>query len=316
MNYSYACGAVKGIETNLLDKSKLSKLFKIEEAAFRQSLVDMGYGVTGNTLEEIVNGEMLKVKSFFGQIVPKNPVMDLFYLQNDSQNIKVLYKAKVFGLPHNNNFVDTGVISKDLLIEAIEKGNYDRLPDAYVPLLKTIAAKVEGIKNPRVLSARIDSCIFAYIFDKLNTKYHNKALKTYFTIFIDFANILTLVRCQSLKWGLDKFQEMYVEGGSISKEDFVSAYSLAGESLSKHFIKKDYGEGIAKGLKAYDDDKNLNNLEKFLDELKLSIMKDYSLQFSTLGPLVYYYLEKQAEAKNIRLIYSDHEADVSDLLSY
>ena len=55
---------------------------------------------------------------------------------------------------------------------------------------------------------------------------------------------------------------------------------------------------------------------KSFDELKLKIMKDYSLQFSSVGPLVYYYLEKEAEAKNIRLIYSNHETDVADLLSY
>ena len=144
----------------------------------------------------------------------------------------------------------------------------------------------------------------------------DEALRTYYVNFINFANILTLVRCQSLKWPLDKFLEMYIGYGTIDKDDFIAAYALTGENLSKHFVKKEYGESIAKGLKAYDDDHNLSNLEKYLDELKLEIMKNYSLQFSSIGPLVYYYLEKQAEAKNIRLIYSDHEADTNDLLNY
>ena len=91
---------------------------------------------------------------------------------------------------------------------------------------------------------------------------------------------------------------------------------MAGEGLAKHFIKKDYGEKISKCLKAYTEDLDLSKLEKSLDELKLVVMKDFSLQFSTVGPLVYYYLEKQAEAKNIRMIYSNHNTDVSDLLEY
>ncbi|MDD3421958.1 MAG: V-type ATPase subunit [Bacilli bacterium] len=316
MDYSYACGAVKGVESTLLDKAKLSKLFKLEDAQFKQSLADMGYGATGNTLEEIVNGEMAKVKAFFNEVVPGNPVMDLFYLQNDAQNIKVIYKSRMFNLPHNDNFVTTGAINKDLLVDAITKGNYDHIPEAYEPLLKGIAEKTKAIKNPRVLSATIDSCIFEYIMSELNTKYKDEALRTYYVNFINFANILTLVRCQSLKWPLDKFLEMYIGYGTIDKDDFIAAYALTGENLSKHFVKKEYGESIAKGLKAYDDDHNLSNLEKYLDELKLEIMKNYSLQFSSIGPLVYYYLEKQAEAKNIRLIYSDHEADTNDLLNY
>lgn len=316
MDYSYACGAIKGVESTLLDKARLSKLFKLDDEAFKQSLTDMGYGAIGGTLEEIVDAEMAKVKKFFAQVVPDNPVMELFYLQNDAQNVKVIYKSKVFGIPHRDNFVDSGAIDRKVLYEAIMKENYDHIPERYEPLVKTIAGKVANVKNPRVLSATIDSLIFAFIMDELDKKYRDEALRVYYQTFIDFANILTLVRCQALKWGVDKFREMFIERGSIDEDDFIAAYALTGENLSKQFAKKNFGESIAKGLKAYDEDRNLSNLEKYLDELKLKIMKNYSLQFSSIGPLVYYYLEKQAEAKNIRMIYSDREATAGDLLDY
>ncbi len=316
MNYGFATGAIKATETRLLDKNKLAKLFKVNEEEFRSSLVDMGYGVNATTLEGIVTGELLKVKKFLASITPKNNVMNLFYLQNDAQNIKVIYKAKIFGLPHNDNFVATGVLTKDILMECIVKGNWDKAPDEYAPLLRNIDAKVEGLKNARIISAKIDSCVFDFIFNELETKYHDEALKVYFKAFIDFANIMTLVRCQALKWSYDRFLEMFVEHGSIEKTHFFSGYSLASESLSKHFIRKDYGEKIFTGLKIYSEDMDLSHFEKFLDELMLKVMKDYSLNFSSVGPLVYYYLEKQAEAKNIRMIYSNHDADISDLLSY
>jgi vacuolar-type H+-ATPase subunit C/Vma6 len=314
MDYGYAIGAIKARETSLLDKTKLSKLFRCSDEEFRTSLVDMGYGSSSNTVEGIITSEMLKTKKFLETITPESDVMELFYLQNDAQNTKVIYKAKTFGL-HNENYLNTGVIDTALLAEAINSGNYDRISDEYAPLLKKIAVKTAGIKNARVLSATIDNCFFEYIFDKLEVV-KEEALAVYFGTFVNLANILTLIRCQTLNWGFDKFSEMYLDYGSIKKDDFLSAYSLAGEGLAKHFIKKDYGEKISKCLKDYVDNLDLSKLEKSFDELKLKIMKDYSLQFSSVGPLVYYYLEKEAEAKNIRLIYSNHETDVADLLSY
>ncbi len=316
MDYGFAVGAIKASEGKLLDKNKLAKLFKLGDEEFRSSLVDMGYGVSAESLEGIVTGELVKAKKFLDGILPDSPVMDLFYLQNDAQNIKVLYKSKIFGLPHNDNFVDTGIINKELLEGAINRGEFDKLPEAYEPLLKDIATKVEGMNNARLISATIDACIFDHIFNKLEEEYKDEALKAYFMLFIDLANILSLVRCQALKWDYSKFLEMFIEHGSIEKSDFFSAYSLAGEGLAKHFIKKDYGEKIFAGLKPYTENGDLSRLERYLDEVKLAIMKDYAGDFASVGPLVYYYLEKQAEAKNIRMIYSNHEAEVSDLLTY
>lgn len=315
MEYTYASAAVKAAESNLFDKAKLAKLFRCNDDEFCPALVDMGYGANEATLEGIITSELMKTKKFLVGITPSDDVMDLFYLQNDAQNIKVVYKSKVFGLPHHDNFVNTGVIDKDAIIECVLHDNMDKIPADYAPLLKGIAAKVANIKNPRILSATIDSCVFEYIFEQLKV-HKDEALRVYFQTFINFANIMTLVRCQALNWGLDKFLEMYIANGTIGKDDFVSAYTLASEGLYKHFIKKDYGEKISKGLKVYTEDMDLNHLEKFLDELMLTIMKDYSIQFSTVGPLVYYYLEKQAEAKNIRMIYSNRETDVATLLNY
>lgn len=315
MDYGYACGAVKSVENNLLDKSKLAKLVRTSDQEFCKLLSDMNYGSNESTLEELINGEMKKTKSFLETLIPDNDVMEIFYLKNDAQNIKVMYKVKLFKVQYRGGFVETGVLSKQGLEEYIANGKSDKIPEKYYPLLDEIARKVENVTNARVLSSKIDNCIYEFIFKELK-RHREEALKVYFTTLINFTNLLTLIRCQSLKWGLDKFLEMFIDGGSIEKNHYISAYTLASESLAKHFLNKDYGEKISKGLKTYAEDMNLNDLERFLDILMLEIMKDYGITLSTVGPLVYYYLEKQAEAKNIRMIYSNRNLDVSTLLTY
>lgn len=313
--YIYANGAIKVAETRLLDKSKLAKLFNAKEEDFKQYLIDMGYGNQANNLEGIINSELVKTKQFLDEVNNNNPVIDLFYLQNDAQNIKVIYKSKIFDLDHKDNFVDTGVIGKEALINYIINEKKDAIPEEYLPLLQDIESKVSNLKNARLISAKIDSCVFGFIFKKLE-KYNDETLGYYFKLFIDFANIMTLIRSRALNWGLDKFLEMFVEHGTIEQNDFIEAYSLASDGLVKQFTKYSYGEKLAKGLKAYSEDGNLSKFEKFLDELRLKLMKDYSLEFFSVGPLIYYYLEKQAEAKNIRMIYSNKDTEISDLLEY
>ena len=78
MDYGYACGAVKSIENNLLDKSKLAKLVRTSDEEFCKILSDMNYGKNESTLEELINSEMIKAKNFLETLIPDNDVMEIF----------------------------------------------------------------------------------------------------------------------------------------------------------------------------------------------------------------------------------------------
>ncbi|HNZ50772.1 MAG TPA: hypothetical protein PKG91_04655, partial [Bacilli bacterium] len=75
-------------------------------------------------------------------------------------------------------------------------------------------------------------------------------------------------------------------------------------------------EKITKALKAYFERPHLNQIEKQLDLLVLELMQEEKNESFTIGPMIYYYLQKVAEAKNIRLLYSSVYFDPNDLLEY
>jgi V/A-type H+-transporting ATPase subunit C len=131
---------------------------------------------------------------------------------------------------------------------------------------------------------------------------------------VDFANVITLVRSRVLRWDLATFTTMVLHGGQIPMDVFEKAYPLEGDLFAKTF-QDFYGERISKILKKYGEHHSLDRLERALDAFLLEIISQYQNDAFQIGPILYYFLKKSAEAKNIRLIYADENTSISDLLN-
>ena len=71
-----------------------------------------------------------------------------------------------------------------------------------------------------------------------------------------------------------------------------------------------------KALKTYFEKPELNQIERLFDLLVLELMKEERNESFSIGPIIYYYLQKISEAKNIRMIYASTYFNPSDLLDY
>lgn len=69
-------------------------------------------------------------------------------------------------------------------------------------------------------------------------------------------------------------------------------------------------------MKNYEENKNINVFERQIDNYLLLFMSEYRNDSFDIGPIIYYYLKKEAEAKNIRHIYAFGNVSMSDLLDY
>jgi len=313
MNYPYANGQVKALENKLLDRNKLTKLMKINKNDFLKTLIDLGYGYSNSkNIEEIINDELLNIKKLFDEISPQKKYTDLFFLAYDAINIKAFYKSKIFKVDNHDLFVQTGIIPKDILKLAIFEEDYSLLSKEYQKLLININDKVQELDNPRIISAIIDNSIFQFILQRSN---NNDSLQTYFQGFIDFANVLTFIRSLRINWKFKDFSNMYLENGKISLDVYENLYELSNEAIMKGFNNY-YNEKVTKGLRVYYDSKDLSLLERHFDKLLLELMSEFQHDSFGIGPIIYYYLKKQAEAKNIRLIYASNDVQINDLLIY
>ena len=318
-NYPYANGTIKSIENAILDRNKLYKLANLDKNQFVKSLVEMDYGTDATNLETLISSEMMRVKELITSLTPNLDNVFLLFIMNDAQNIKVLYKVKYFGsqgIDHSQLLVTTGSIDCQALEKAILLDDFSMLSKSAAKLLKEIATQVKDLTNARLLSATIDNTIYQYALKKAKT---NKCFETYFKSLIDFTNVITLIRSRNLGWEENKFIEMFIDGGTIKKDFFSNNYHLENdqkgfETLLRNF-RDYYQENLTKILKDYFDKKNLNRLETKMDDLLIKIMSEYKNDAFDVGPMLFYYLEKNAEAKNIRMLYASQNIELSDLLA-
>lgn len=316
MNYTYVNSQIKVIEEEVLDKNDFLKLSKTPKSDFLKTLVDLGYGSTSDhqSLEKIINNELSRIKKYLDDVSPKKEHTDLFFLLNDAVNIKYLYKIKMFNLRDANMFLDRGNFSEDDLRTAIIESDYSAFNKDYTKFLKGIDKKVSGITDPRILSGLIDSYIYDFILRKILLAF-NEPLNTYFKTKIDCSNILSFVRIKNLHWSYEENKEMFVNGGNISLAKIEELFKLKDEDVVRS-LNVYYNEELSKILIDFYKTKDLNILEIKLDKFQLNLMSQYKNDAFGIGIILYYYLKKLAEAKNIRYIYANPEIDIANLLEY
>lgn len=314
MNYTYVNSQIKVIEEKILGKNDFLKLIKTPKTEFLKTLVDLGYGNQSTSLERIINKELENVKNYLDEVSPKRTYTDLFFLVNDAVNIKYLYKIKIFNLRDAEMFLDRGNFSEEELRKAILENDYSSLSKDYAKLMKRIYDSLNGLTDPRIISGRVDRIIYEFIINKIKLSF-NEPLNTYFKSKIDFSNILSFIRIKNLHWNYEDNKEMFIDGGNIDLNLIESLFNLKDEEVIRS-LNKYYDEKVSRILSDFYKSKDLNILEIKLDNFQLELMSAFKDDAFGIGIIMYYYLKKLAEAKNIRYIYANPEIDIDNLLEY
>ena len=306
MNYPYANGIISVIENKVLDRNKLYVLSKYEKKEFIKVLLAMNYGGSGETLEDLIASENNRVKDLLKEISPKKEDTNLFYLVNDEQNIKILYKIKVYNLDKYDLLSENGTMDLEILSQAIIDNNFTNAPKRLKELVTKINSHLTDDINPKNLSSLIDNSIYSYAIKATN----NHILKKYLTYRIDFNNVISMLRSKNLNWDKSEYFKMFLDNGSISKNVLENVYEASKEELIK-CLEVFYDGKISKVLKKIT---SLDECQLEFERLMLELMKEYKNEPLNIGPVIYYYLLKQAEAQNIRILYSLDKVDIKDLL--
>lgn len=314
-DYLFANGSVKSRETKILDCNKIIRLENVKKDEFMKVLYDSGFGTDQTNLESLINSEEVKTKNFLKDIAVDRDLIDIFFVAIDAKNIKMLYKYKIFG---QGNFVFTsnGSYDEDELKTAI-LDNKDSQNKHLNFLVSSINNQlIEGI-TPRKLSMLIDQIIFDYVIKKASKK--SRSLLCYLKNKIDFINFLTMIRIKRLNWDISELEEMLFLGGNADLNVFKGAFNLKFENMVNIFKTREDKEIyriFIKLLDTYLKEFNVEKLELEINQNILNIMSKYKDDNFELGPIIYYYLEKQAEISNIRYVYTTDNVNISDLLTY
>ena len=309
-SYPYATGAIKSLENKILDKNKIYRFNSLKKDELLKALADAGFGTSYRSLEDLINSEFNKLKKIIKINTPNEKFTGLFFIQADIENITVLYKVKVFNLdlPELNK---NGLFDVELLKDAILK-NKETNDVRLNYLVKSLNKAISGIVSSKLISRLIDNTFYS---ECLKLTKGNKCLRTYYKVKIDTTNILTFMRMKRLKWNVDQFRSLSLDGGLIKIDYLASLYNSTDEEVVKGLATY-YNESISKALNKYYSGNDISLLEVNLKQIVLSTVKEFENDIFDIGPTIYYLLSKEAESFNIRMIYSSPDVDLNLLLEY
>lgn len=313
MDYPFANGVVKAIESQLLDRVKYAKLAKAaSRQEFLAQLAGFGRGDGNADLGEVLAGELLSLRRRFQEITPDPFVTDLFFLSADALNLKILAKEIRYGASVAEGLSPLGAIDPELLALAVRSRDGTEIPPRIRPFFAEAMSSAEAAASPRALSAGIDSALAAFRFRSLPRR-GAEALRIHLSAVSDFSNLTSLLRSRLLGWDADSFREMLLPGGQIPEDLLLEAWAKD-DALVPAAFRDFYAEKPSRILKRGLETKNGDELERAFAQLLLDLAKEESHDPFGIGPIVYYWLKKDAEAKNLRRLAAEGPNGLSALL--
>ena len=133
-------------------------------------------------------------------------------------------------------------------------------------------------------------------------KTENQFLIGYVKLLIDILNVTTFVRLRQIGKPWTFFQKVFLEGGNMAENLFISSYEENYQQLTDKFAPYGFGEIIEKGAAHVKSTGMYSLLEKLCDNKRIEYIKDAKFVSFGLEPAAAFLIAKESESKNLRMI--------------
>ena len=305
-NYPYAVGRVRVVEGALLDAGKLARLRELPFGEAVKQLGDWGYAAdypVKSDPDGMIAFRRAEVRALIAELTPKPQLTDLFYLEVDATNVKLLMKNHLLG---GENYDDVelahGVFDPGLLRDCVQSGRYEPLGETLGEKLRAVDAEMKKRVDPRILSAGVDNAFFAHIQTVL-AKESNAFCTRYFTDKIDIVNLLSVLRARELGWDETEFRPMIIPGGRVAGDRLLAAVSGDEESLSKNLFSGETSDTVRRAVELYKSG-SLEQARDLIETAQLALAEAERYDSFGIGPIAYFLLASEAECRALRVLFA------------
>ena len=303
-SYAYACARISALEKSLFGKDAIRRMAEGSlEDALRQ-LSDAKYGnlpdATGEDTERMIESVRKQTAQTIRELSPDSKLTDLFLLQTDAQNLKVLIKARLLGSA-DVAWLEGGLISHEQLSAMVSNAKYDLLPDEMNEAMNRLEAKLKISQEPQLVSVYADYGYHAHCLHASGL-IKEPFVRQYFSALCDFNNVITFLRMRAMGAQKEDLKEVLLPYAGVQGDALIAAYELSAETLNKAISTSVAKSALQEGLNRMLASGSISMLEKARDDYLLSLVKDHRHESMTIFPIVGYLLAKDREAKAVRLI--------------
>lgn len=234
-------------------------------------------------------------------LVHEAEYIQVLQLKYDYYNAKVLIKENLLGDDLTNLYLPLGTIS----IEQLKSGFEQEISDITNRLAEAIEETLfdyENYKDPQRIEILLDRRYLEHLYDKINLL-NIPLFENYFQAKVDFLNLLTLLRVRKQQRNLDFLEEVLLPYGSIEREKLMYSLNDSTRQLIRNYEHETIGTFLKRALEDYEQTGSIHSLEKEMDHYLLQIIDDAKYIHFGPEPLMAYILKKEAEIKNLRIVF-------------
>lgn len=300
IHYAYAVARIRYHETRLLTGAELELLVTsetYEDAVSR--LADKGWFVPDDLeqINAILETELKKSWDLLTEAAPDIRDLSMLVVKNDFHNLKAALKCMVNDDDHPADYILTpSITDPEQVIHAVETHDFTALPAYLGDAGEKAYDAIVRLNNGQLADAAIDTaCMETMLAFARETK--NELLIKIAGIICGTANLKAAFRC--IRTGKDKdFMEktLVTVPGLLDKHELIEAASKGKEALCAYLRNTPLAEAsdaFEAGSTAF---------EKWCDDAVMQEVLPAKRSAFGAEPLVAYFIAKEAEIKNVRMI--------------
>lgn len=325
--FIYLSSVIKSKEKQLLSDGDFIEMLDQDFSKFFSTLVEKGYHLHDEkeniTFEKLYDWEMWHIYHLIEELINisgLNSLKPLFYLQNESINLKLIGKTVLFpedkekvigveelnSLPltqyslHNKSeilsFYKDFVNSSNFLEKYLDDDFFNRLA---IKLTDFGIEKLNGSK----LDILIDQFYFEFI-TRIAQETSSEFLIKFYDLLSGLINLKNILRLFFEKKEFYDFEPFYIDSKILTKEMCKQLFESKFEKIGSLLVENPMNSEINGIINIVIKDKNLSHLEKWIDDqLTLMLKENLRTAFFNFENLVVYKWAKEIELKNIKIIY-------------
>ncbi len=301
--YGFATGRIRAREAKLLDSTKYQRILEAADAteAWR-TLAECGYAaeLKLDDYDQALQMELRELYELLRQLVARPQETDWLARRYDFHNLKVYLKAKLLDEDGGESLVPhVGLVPLKLIETAVQTEIWSALPEELARAGERALREYQTSKQAQTLDTVVDIELFTLMKHAVAGHHY---LETLVALWTDLLNLKTLLRAKLLNKERAFIERVLLPAGMLERGRLWKLFDGALETWAEELRHTEYGELIARSLRAWEEQRSLALLEKLSDDLATNYLKRAKLALYGVEPLIAYAWAKEIELKNIRII--------------
>ena len=287
--YANAVGAVRAMENSLLGRSDMEQLINARNKAEVNSIIASknGSGAKSENLEDVWN--MLR------EYAPDCKELEILLYRNDFHNLKAVLKAIISNRDPQQYYISPSNVELSVLTEAINSREYDALPeymrDAAAEAYELVTRTLDG----QLSDSLIDTAALKAMQESAG-KFGGEFMQQYAKLTTVCSDIKTAYRCCLLNKSAQFMETALCGSEELEKSELIKA-ALSGTEAFFGFLETTNYANAAALLKD-----SAAQYEKWCDDAVMELADGARSQAFGSDPLAAYFIAKEAEKKNLRIL--------------